>query len=78
MTRWALHNPKAQEMAQAAVRIVRERMRAEDMWCYLFRLLDTLGGKMDFEAQDPVFDRFTWNDITEVTVQTYEQSSKWK
>ncbi|KAH9260937.1 hypothetical protein BASA81_000633 [Batrachochytrium salamandrivorans] len=69
---WALAHPQlAQRMASQASKLVDERMRAQDTWCYLLRLVDNLASKQAFDSNDAAFDGFLWQPVTRHSVQTY-------
>jgi len=76
--RWVLTTPEGDEhargIAQEARNLIKQRMRPEDMWCYLYRMLTTLSTKQAFKVDDPEFATFTWYDITEASVQAYSKS----
>jgi hypothetical protein len=62
---WVLdHDEQAEEIARNAVELVDDRMRPADTWCYMMRLLTTLGMRMGFDLEVELFKEFKWELMT--------------
>lgn len=64
---------QAEQIASEAQVLVKQRMRPEDLWCYLFRLLSTLATKQDFDPSE-LDDKFRWVPITPDSIAAYKTS----
>jgi hypothetical protein len=57
------HDDQAQRIASNAIQLMTLHMRPADMWCYLMRLLTTLGMGMGFDAVKEMAAGGTFHDL---------------
>jgi len=67
---WALENDKkAGNIAQNALNLLKTRMRTQDVWCYVFRLIYELSLRINLrDDKDVITSAFEWREINEADV----------